>query len=153
MANGYALLFRLEMKVARTGADGFSEKVIDQADDGCATIGRHVTNGDGIVGEAEMLYFDRWCRAVGLRRRLRVYGIEVARNLLARRNLPAHTMARRKRHGPFRVEIEGIGGWEKESSILHRNGPDVNARRPPRRPAGAGPVGGALQNSAPRMGS
>src|SRR5258708_35680470 len=131
MANGYALLFRLEMKVARTGADGFSEKVIDQADDGCATIGRHVTNGDGIVGEAEMLYFDRWCRAVGLRRRLRVYGIEEARNLLARRNLPAHTMACRKRHSPFRVEIEGIGGCANGSSLPPRHQHDGAAAGPP----------------------
>src|SRR5258708_31268377 len=138
MANGYALLFRLEMKVARTGADGFSEKVIDQADDGCATIGRHVTNGDGIVGEAEMLYFDRWCRAVGLRRRLRVYGIEVARNLLARRNLPAHTMACCKRHGPFRIEIEGIGGCEHEGSLLPPKPHCGDGPSPPPRQEGGG---------------
>ena len=129
MPNGDALLLRLEMQVARAGADGFGEQLIDQANNrraDVARVRRHATFGT----KGEVLHFDRGRDGISRRWRFGIDAVKVLRDILRRRNLPPDAMPGRERDGTLGVEIERIAGRNDDRALIDRDGKDAMAPSP-----------------------
>ena len=129
MPNGDSLLFRLEMQITRTSADGFGEQLIHESDRGRADVRCGITAG-AVSAEGEVLNLDGGRDGIGPRLHFEVCTIELCQYFVRRRQFPPYSMPGRKRNRAFGVEVERVGGRDDDRATIQRYGYDEMASRP-----------------------
>lgn len=129
MTHRNALLFRLEVEIARTGADRFGEELVHQSNDRRPNVGICVGR-IRIRDEPQVLNFDRRRNGIWTGRGAGIDTIELQRDLFARRDLPPHAVSGGKADSSLYIEIERVRCGDDDGGAINTKRNDEMPSRP-----------------------
>ena len=137
MPNDNALLFRLDVNVARARGDAGAQQIVDETRDGLGVLLQRRLLVVRLGVARKQLNFDvaftrrGLCRLDGVELRASVYGVDSCRDRIGRCHGESHRSTSSECEGPLSVDVARIRRRDDEHVAIDRQGEDAELPRPP----------------------